>query len=132
MRDLVPSSFWRMPSFFDDEDWPMISQNPSGLSVSEDENKVYVEAQIPGINPENIEVTFEEGVLWIHGDTKTEENQERKYYRRASNSFSYRISVPADVDRNTDPEAVYKNGVMTVTFPKFPKKQPKKIAVKTA
>lgn len=133
MRDLVHSKFWQLPSIFDEDEWPMPSQSPSGLSVSEDESKVYVEAHVPGINPKDIEITFDDGILWVRGETKTnEENKSRKYYRRAASSFSYRVSVPSDVDQNTDPEAVCKNGIMTITFSKFPKKQPKKIAVKTA
>ena len=134
MRDLVPSRLWQpLPSVFDDDEWPMLFQNPSGLSVSEDESKVYVETQIPGVDPKDIEITFDDGVLWVRGETKKEEeNKSRKYYRRASSSFSYRVSVPADVDQNADPEAVSKNGIMTITFSKFPKKQPRKIAVKAA
>ncbi len=133
MRDLVPTRLWQLPSVFDDDEWPMLFQNQSGLSMSEDENKAYVEAHVPGIDPKDIEITYDDGVLWVRGETKTnEERQNRKYYKRASSSFSYRVSVPSDVDQNTDPEAVCKNGVMTITFTKFPKKQPRKIAVKTA
>lgn len=136
-RDIVPSSFWtfpslRLPSIWgEDEDWPL-SSGPSGLSVSEDEKNVYVEAAVPGIEPKNVEVTYDKGTLWIKGESKEEEeDKNKKFYRRASSSFSYNITVPSEIDPNTDPEATYKNGMMKVTFAKTPQTQPKKITVKS-
>jgi HSP20 family molecular chaperone IbpA len=41
------------------------------------------------------------------------------------------VAVPGDVDPNKEPEATYKHGVMTITFNKTPKAQPKKIQIKT-
>jgi HSP20 family protein len=114
---------------WDDDDDTMTVSSPSGLSVSEDEKNVYVEASMPGLDAKDIEVTFDKGVVWVKGEAK-EEEKNKKYYRRASRSFSYRVAVPGEVNPDAEPEATYKNGVMTVTFAKSPKKQPKKIAVK--
>ena len=127
---IVPKRFWD----FDDEDnWltePLSNVN-SGLSVSEDEKNVFVEAQVPGIDPDNIEVTYHDGYVWVRGEEKEEEkDKKRKYYRRSSQSFSYRVAVPGEINENVEPEATYKNGVMTVKFEKSPKSLPKKIAVK--
>lgn len=119
----------RFPSMWDDDDDTMTVSSPSGLSVSEDEKNVYVEASMPGLDAKDIEVTFDKGVVWVKGEAK-EEEKNKKYYRRASRSFSYRVAVPGEVNPDAEPEATYKNGVMTVTFAKSPKKQPKKIAVK--
>lgn len=136
--DLVPKSFWsfpsfRLPSFGDldrDEDWLTLPGISNGLSVSEDDNKVYVTAALPGVDPKDIEVTFDKGYLWIKGETKQEEDQ-KKYYRKASSSFSYRVAVPGELDQNAEPAASCKNGVMTVEFTKIPKTPPKKIQVKS-
>lgn len=131
--DLVPQSFFRFPSISsvwdDDVDWAM-PQSASGLSVSEDDKNVYIEAAVPGIDPNDVEVTFDKGALWIKGETKEEQKNGKKYYRKATSSFSYRVSVPGEIDQNTEPEATYKNGIMTVTFAKTPQAQPKKIPVK--
>lgn len=133
--DLIPSrllSFpsFRMPSFWNDEDdWLTTPSTPSGLSVSEDEKNVYVEAAVPGIEPKDVEITFQDGYLWIRGETK-EEDKARKYYRESSRSFSYRVAVPGDIDDSVEPEATSKNGVMTVIFVKSPKTTPKKIQIK--
>jgi HSP20 family protein len=136
--DLTPAGFWhfpslRLPSSFGDEedDLQFGAQVPSGLSLSEDEKFVYATAALPGVDEKNIDITFDRGVLWVKGEqTEEEENKKRKYYRKATSSFSYRISVPGDLDLGTEPEATYKNGVMTIKFTKSPAAQPKKISIK--
>lgn len=121
-----------LPNFWDeDEEWLNYPSTQSGLSVYEDENSVFVEAAVPGIDPKNVDVTFQDGYVWVRGETKEDEgDKEKKYYRKASRSFSYRVAVPGDVDSAKDPVATYKHGVMKIAFAKSPKAQPKKIQVK--
>jgi HSP20 family protein len=135
-RDLLTNRFLTFPSiqlpsiWNDSDEWLTAPSSPSGLSISEDEKKVYIEASLPGIDPKNVEITFHDGYLWIRGEAKEEEKDpNRKYYREASKSFSYRIGVPGDIDNTIDPTATYKHGVMTVAFMKSPKVQPRKIQV---
>lgn len=133
--DLLPKRFFTFPtlpsSWDEDDNWLSMPSTHSNLSISEDDKNVYVEAAVPGINPDNIEVTYQDGYVWIHGEVKEEEkDKKRKYYRQSAQSFSYRVAVPGDVDEDKDPVATYKNGVMTVAFEKSPVRQPKKIAVK--
>lgn len=131
--DISPVSFWRFPtlrSLWNDDEDIALSTTPSGLSIAEDETHVYVSAALPGVDPKDIEVTFDKGILWIKGDVQSEE-KEKKYYRKATASFSYRIAVPGELDQNKEPEASGNNGMMTVTFTKLPKTQPKKITVKS-
>lgn len=134
---LTPQRFFTVPAFpFSDgwkdaEDWLSEPVAQGGLSISEDEKHVFVEAAIPGIDPKDVEITYQDGVVWIHGEVREEEHdKKRKYYRHASRSFSYRVSVPSDINQSADPEATYKHGIMTVTFEKSPKVLPKKISVK--
>lgn len=132
-RRLLSFPSLSLPDFWDDEEeWSTSPSTQSGLSVYEDEKNVYVEAAVPGIDPKDVDLTFHDGYLWIRGETKEEEtNQKKKYYRKASRSFSYRVAIPGDVNTSIDPEATYKHGIMTVAFEKSPKAQPKKIQVKT-
>lgn len=131
--DIIPRSFLgptRWSNILDEDDWSSFLPS-SGLSVSEDEKHVYVEAAVPGLDTDKIEVTYDKGVLWIRGNQEAEEKDEnRKYYRKASSAFSYRVAVPGEIDESKEPEASCKNGVMKVTFAKKPEVQPKKIAVK--
>lgn len=138
-RKPVPRSFWSFPtmrfpfSLFDDEEegWLQEFSDASGLSVYEDENHVTIEAALPGIKPEEIEMTFDKGVLWIKAEKKEEEKDKgKKFYRKAVAAFSYRIAVPGNIDEARAPDAACKNGILKVVFPKTQKVQPKKIPVK--
>ncbi|MGB9637450.1 MAG: Hsp20/alpha crystallin family protein [Microgenomates group bacterium] len=137
--ELIPKSFWTFPSFRfpslweeeDEEKWLSLPSAPSGLTVSEDDKNVYVEAAVPGVEPEDVEVTFDKGVLRIKAETKHEEKG-KKYYRQASGSFYYQVLVPGNVDLEAEPEATSKNGVIKLTFKKIPETKPKKITVKKA
>lgn len=132
-RRLLSFPSLAFPNFWDeDEEWFISPSTQSGLSVSEDDNNVYVAAAVPGVDPKNVDVTVHEGYVWIRGEMKEEEeDKKKKYYRRASQTYSYRVAVPGEVDMTKEPEATYKHGVMTIAFHKAPKVQPKKIHVKT-
>lgn len=135
-NDLLPRSFWRFPmipfpSLMEEMEELMPTSNLfNGLAVSEDDKNVYVEAAVPGIDPKDVDITFNKGILTIKGEKKEEEKR-KTYHRRATRSFFYRV-VPGDVDQKKEPQAQYKNGIMTITFAKVPESKPKKIAVKTA
>lgn len=102
-----------------------------GLTISEDKNHVFVEAAMPGLELNDIDVTFEKGILWIKGDKKEEEeDKEKKFYRKASSSFSYRLALPGQIDETKEPQATYKDGIMKVSFSKAHQSQIKKINVK--
>ena len=103
----------------------------TGLTVSEDKDHVFVEAYLPGLTPEDIEVTIEKGMLWIRGEKKEEEkNKKKKYYRKAMSSFAYRVQVPHLIDEKKELEAKYIDGVMKITFKKAKQSRAKKIIVK--
>jgi HSP20 family protein len=130
--DLVPTSFWRFPvarSVWDDEEDMAMMTSPSGISISEDDTHVFVEVALPGVDPKDVDITFDKGTLWVKGETK-EEEKKKKFYRKATSSFSYRIAVPGEIDTNIEPEAASKHGVMTITFTKSKASLPKKISVK--
>lgn len=132
---LLPMSSWRFPTIASDfledvEEWLPTYGTLNGLSVSEDDKYVYVEAAVPGVDAKDVEVTFDKGVVAIKAEKKEEETG-KKFQRRATSSFYYRVA-PSDVDWKAEPTAVCKNGVMRVTLPKSPEAKPKKIAVKTA
>ena len=134
IQTFISKPFWqtplaRWPSFFEDQDWTLPTLFQDGLTLSEDEKNIYVEAAVPGVDSKNIEVTFDKGILWIRGEAK-EEEKKRTFYRKASRSFSYRTTLPGAVEKGTEPEAESKNGVIQVTFKKVPTAEPKKIKIK--
>jgi HSP20 family protein len=86
-----------------------------------------VEAELPGVQKEDTEVTLEQGDLVIRGERKArEESKEQHYYRmeRSYGTFHRRIPLPFEVK----PEQItanFKDGVLEVQVPKPPQEQPK-------
>jgi len=114
-----------------DDDWDLHDfTNSSGLTISEDDDHVFIEAALPGITPNEVDMTYDKGILWIKAEKEEEDKKKRKYYRKALATFSYRVAVPGEVDESQDPEAICKNGVLKVTFRKKHKGTSKKIHIK--
>lgn len=119
-----------LPSLFFEGDEGHFSPS-NGLSLFEDARHVYVEASLPGLSQEAIDLSYHKGSLWVKAEKKEEkEDKEKKFYRKATSSFSYHVQLPVSVDESRQPEAVYKNGILRVTFHKKETSSPQKIAVK--
>ncbi len=130
MSYLVPRSFFSLPSLLEDDwDVSLAHSIPSGISVSEDEKHVFLEVAVPGVAPKDIDITFEKGLVRIVAESKKEEKEGRKYFKRLQSTFSYQYSVPSDVDTSADPETKVEHGVLHLTFAKSAKAQPRKIKV---
>lgn len=131
IKKFLPRPFfsWDLNEFLEEEDYQLSS---SGLNIYEDKNAVFVEAALPGISPnDEVEVTFDQGVLWIKAERKQEKGDaDKKYYRKAQRSFSYRLSVPGNIDLKQEPEASFSDGLIKITFSKSEQSVPKKISVK--
>ena len=101
------------------------------VDIKEENDKFVLQADLPGVDPANIDVSTENGVLTIKGEKKNEAKTEKEGYKRIERtygSFYRRFSLPdtADLDAIS---AVTRNGVLEVTIPKRESVQPKKISV---
>lgn len=102
-----------------------------GLSMYEDNKNFVVEASMPGLKADSIDVNINKGVLWIRGEQKEEEeDKDRKYYRQSTRSYSYQTLLPEQVDDKQEPQASYKDGILKIEFAKHPVPEEKKIKVK--
>ncbi len=134
---IVKWNRWGMPTVFDDENW--LSQwsdsgnSPSGLDIYETDESVVVEAQVPGIKEENIEVNIEGNVLTINACQEESEEQKNKkktiYKSSRQTSFNYSTNLPRIVD-SSKAQAEVEEGVIKITIPKTEADKPKKIEVK--
>jgi HSP20 family protein len=131
---LRPSSpFVSFPSIWEDEDWTSM-MNTHGLDVYETDEEVVVKAPMPGIQPSNIDVTFEDGVLRITG--RSEENEEEKkkkkviYQSQRTTAFSYTTTLPRAID-STKMTARVQDGIIMISAPLSVESKPQKIAVTT-
>ena len=101
------------------------------LDVAENENGFLVKASIPGIDPEDLEITFSDSVFTFKGELQEEDNFEKdKYYlrERKHGSFMRSISLPSTIDGDNI-EAQYRSGVLELHLPKREEARPKKIKI---
>jgi len=101
------------------------------VDIVEVDNGYRIQAPVPGFKPENVEVTYSDGVLTINAKRTEEKTQkEGNYLRRevAYGNFQRQITMPRDV-RADDIKATFENGVLTVEVPRAPKPKPMKIAI---
>ncbi|NTU46886.1 Hsp20/alpha crystallin family protein [Candidatus Roizmanbacteria bacterium] len=116
-----------------EEEWPELTMT-EGLNVYEEEGNVIVEASVPGISENDLEITYEDGVLHIQGKSEEKEEEKKKnrvvHRMQRVSSFDYQTYLPRPVDEKNI-EATIRNGVLTVTAPIAQEAKPKKIAVKT-
>lgn len=102
------------------------------VDIKEEADRFLITADLPGVDPKDIDITMDNGVLTIKGERQSEAREEKEGYKRVervSGTFYRRFSLPdtADADRI---EAKGKDGVLEVTLPKHEKVQPRKIEVK--
>jgi len=110
------------------EDWNIL------IDVVRKKDDIEVKASIPGINPEEIEVTIEDNVLTLKAERKAEVAGEEAAYlvrERPTGSFYRALRLPDTVDTNKI-ESHYENGVLTIVLPKAEEKKPKQIQVKVS
>ena len=101
------------------------------VDIKETEGAFEIHADIPGVDPKDIDVHMEDGVLTIKGERESERKEEKEGYKRVERewgSFYRRFSLPdtANADKIS---AKSKNGVLEITIPKQEKAQPRKISV---
>jgi len=101
------------------------------LDVSENDDAYIVRASLPGIKPEELDISVQNNTLTIRGEVKHEEEREGNRWHlqeRRFGQFQRSISLP----NNVDPDSVgaqYENGVLTLTLPKSEEAKPRKISV---
>jgi len=102
------------------------------VDIKEEAGRYVIHADVPGVDPKDIEVTLEEGVLTLRGERKSESRTEEDGWRRVervSGQFLRRFTLPETVDAE-GVSAQGTNGVLEIVIPKQVKVQPRKIEVK--
>ncbi|MEO7912669.1 MAG: Hsp20/alpha crystallin family protein [Roseiflexaceae bacterium] len=101
------------------------------LDLSENAEGYLVEAALPGLKPEDVEITVENNVLTIKGETRQEvDDQKRNFHRieRRFGTFQRTVGLPTTV-RADAIQASLTNGVLRLEIPKAEKVKPRKISV---
>lgn len=139
-RDLMPWRNFGLGRFLD-EDWgdddlmPSVSVKKSlipAVNVYETDKNVVLEAHLPGMKPEDVNIEVAEDYITLSGERKEEKvDKNKNYYRKevSYGSFSRVVPLPVKVKSETA-EAETKDGVLVITLPKAEFKKTKKIIIK--
>ncbi|MFQ5412181.1 MAG: Hsp20/alpha crystallin family protein [Phycisphaerae bacterium] len=113
------------------EDGQSLNRSIPTLNFWEDGDRFFVEAEVPGLKMEDLNVQVLGNTLTIEGQWKTAEDENAHYYRRErmSGEFTRTLTLPVDIDMG-QVEAALKDGVLRVTLPKAEVAKARKINVK--
>jgi HSP20 family protein len=109
--------------------WTMAS--PS-IDMYQTDNEVVVKASIPGLKAEDVQINVSGDVLTLKGEVKQEEERkDRAWHIREHRfgSFERSIALPTDV-KSDKAEAMFENGILTITLPKADEVKPRTINIK--
>jgi HSP20 family protein len=143
LRELAPFDFEQMrmdmdrlwDSFFEGRPRRRVREErewlPS-LDMAETKNAVVVKAEVPGLDPKDIDISLSGDVLTIKGEKKQEKEEREENYHlieRSYGSFVRSIHLPTKV-RSEKIEASYKNGILKVVLPKSEGAKMKEVKIK--
>jgi HSP20 family protein len=100
--------------------------------IYEDEEGVSLRFELAGVDPKDVDVRFENGVLTVKGERKLEREDKRENYHRVERSygtFTRSFSLPGTLDPERI-KAETKHGVLTIVLPKKAEARPRAIQVK--
>lgn len=125
--DRVFNNFGRWPAIRDEG----LGAHTLAIDVHETPDAYVVMAAVPGVEPENVDVSIEDGVLSIKGEfQRRNEVDEQNYLRRELHygAFERSLRLPPSIDFDRT-EAAFENGMLTLTLPKRPEARPRSIKI---
>jgi HSP20 family protein len=117
-----------------DQSWLNRAVEYPPVNVWANEDETVVQAELPGLAPEDIEISVVQNALTLRGSRKPEElKQGESVHRRErwTGSFVRTVELPFEVDSN-GVQAEYRNGVLSVRLPRAAEHKPRKITVKAS
>ena len=114
-----------------DESSVVTSQWAPLVDIKEEAERFVIYADLPGIDPQDVEVLMDKGILTIKGERKGETSEQTERYSRVERrygSFHRRFALPD----SADPDGIAasgRNGVLVITIPKRPETKPRRIQV---
>ena len=101
------------------------------IDVYHEDDNLVIKAALPGVDPEDTEVTFTEVTLTIKGDRRYEKEVKEEDYlhrERRVGTFRREVALPDNLDTEKA-EATYENGILTVTIPRIAETKPKALKI---
>jgi HSP20 family protein len=103
------------------------------MDAYEEGDDLVIEAHLPGLKPEDIDINVDRGILTISGKTESEEEKRERHYllrEKRSGRFSRSLQLPATY-RTEQCHASFENGVLRLVFPKAEEAKPRRIQIET-
>lgn len=107
--------------------WEDTFSTQRGLKVHETENAIIAEAIVAGVPTKDVDIRIDDGILTIKAEAK-EEEKEKNLYRSSSYKYYYTCALSGGLWNKAKAEV--EDGVVTITIPKTPSSEPRKIKVK--
>jgi HSP20 family protein len=100
------------------------------VDVAEEQDRIVVKVEVPGMEEKDLQLSFEDGVLTVSGERQFERKDDRNYHRieRTYGSFTRTFSLPRTVDANSI-AANYRDGILEIEIPKLEEAKPKQIQI---
>jgi HSP20 family protein len=100
------------------------------VDVAEEKDKILVRVEVPGMNQNDLKVSFEDGLLTVSGERQFERKDDRNYHRieRTYGTFTRTFSLPRTVDAGSI-AAQYRDGILEIEIPKLEEAKPKQIQI---
>ncbi|MEJ2048040.1 MAG: Hsp20/alpha crystallin family protein, partial [Dehalococcoidia bacterium] len=114
---------------------PRLTMDGSGefpIDIYQDKKNLVVKAALPGVKPEELDITIADDILTIRGEHKEEQESEEDDYihrERYYGAFSRSVAIPTKV-KSDKAEASFEEGVLTLTLPKAGEIKPRQVKVK--
>ncbi|MBS0431171.1 MAG: Hsp20/alpha crystallin family protein [Proteobacteria bacterium] len=133
MHNEFQKMFDRAFADYDENDQSSVvtSQWAPRVDIREEDKQFVIEADIPGVDPKDIEVHMDKGILSIRGERKSENKVEEGNYTRVERSrgvFHRRFALPDSADAEGI-RAKGRHGVLEIAIPKKPETTPRKIEI---
>jgi len=131
MNRLFDESFRGIRGGASEDDWALGGTWAPVVDIYEREGTIVLKAELPGIDPKDVDIRLENNVLTLRGERKIDNEVQRESYHRverAYGTFSRSFTLPSVVDQEKI-KAGYQDGVLTVTLPKREEAKPKQINI---
>jgi len=112
--------------------WPELRAGELPIDMYQTKDEVVLKAALPGVKPEEVDITITGDTLTIKGEHKEEKETKEEdylYKEHRYGAFSRSVTIPIQVESDKA-EAVFENGILTLTVPKSEQVKPKQIKVK--
>ena len=131
MNKLFDESYRGLPRTGSEDDWALGGAWAPAVDIYEQGSDIVLKAELPGVDPKNVDVRLENNTLTLRGERKLDNEVKRENYHRIERSygaFSRSFTLPSVVDQ-TSIKAEFRDGLLRVTMPKREEAKPKQIAI---